>query len=315
MLEKILFMSSSIETLPILTSLTKEVKTVGLVTQLDSKTGRGQKKTTSLLKQEAIKQKIPVFQLNNLKTDEAFQTIKEFHPQIILTADFSRFLHKEILSLPPDGCLNIHPSFLPKYRGPNPIAEAILRGDSVTGISIFLMSQIIDAGEILFQKKVSILQEETTQTLKKKLFVEISKDLIGILRKWNERKIKPIPQEEKNASYTQKYSKKDGEIDWRLPAENIERRIRAFYPWPGAWTLWAGKKIKILKARPLFLTKQGENGEVFLIKEGKTPRVGIICEANVLELETLQLEGKKELFIADFIRGQQKFLGTVLGED
>ena len=314
MLEKILFMSSSIETLPVLTSLAEGFKTVGLVTHLDAKTGRGQKKTTSLLKQEAIKKKMPVFQFNNLTSDKTLQTIKEFQPQIILTADFSRFLHTEILSLPPDGCLNIHPSLLPKYRGPNPIAETILRGDAVAGISIFLMSQIIDAGEILFQKTVPILQEETTQTLKKKLFEEISKDLIDILRKWKERKITPLPQEEKRASYTQKYLKKDGEVDWSLPAENIERRIRAFYPWPGAWTLWGGKKIKILKARPLFLKKQGKKGEVFLIKDGKAPKVGIICGSNVLEIETLQVEGKKALFVADFIRGQQKFLGSVLGE-
>ena len=308
-------MSSSIETLPILTVLEERFKAVKLVTNLDSKTGRGQQKTTVLLKQEAIKKKIPVFQSNDLRADEEIRVIREFQPQIILTADFSRILHREILKIPSDGCLNIHPSLLPKYRGPNPIAEAILRGDSVAGISIFLMSQIIDGGEVLFQKTVPILQEETTQTLKKKVFKEISKDLIKVILKWKEKKIIPIPQEEKQASYTQKYSKKDGEIDWSLSAQKIERRIRAFFPWPGAWTLWNGKQIKILKARPLFFKKQGKKGEIFLIKEDNSPKVGIICGTNVLEIEVLQLEGKKDLLTADFIRGQRDFLGDILGKN
>ena len=314
MLEKTLFMSSSIETLPILISLQEKAKEVALFTVGDSREGRGQKRAISKLKQEAIKKNIQVFQGNSFAAESTVRLIKSFRPEIILTADFSLFLPEEILKIPLHGCLNIHPSLLPKYRGPSPIIEAILKGESFTGITIFLMSQIIDGGKILFQKKLPIEPQDTAQGLKKKLFKEISKDLIKVILNWKNKKTKPSLQKEKEANYTKKYLKKDGEIDWNMTAQNIERRIRAFCPWPGTWTSWEGKKVKILKARPLVLEKTGKEGCVFLIKNSKKPKIGVFCGTNALEIQELQLEGKKALLAEDFMRGRPDFLGAVLGK-
>jgi methionyl-tRNA formyltransferase len=200
---------------------------------------------------------------------------------------------------------------LPRYRGAAPIAAAILAGEEQTGVTIMLMDEGMDTGPILAQAECKIKPQDTTGSLSVKLAQQGADLLAETLPRWLESQIVPQPQDDSLATYCQMITKKDGLIDWSLPATDLWLRVRAYDPWPGAYTYWRGKRLKILRARPVTAvgTSDEEPGRVTSLDN----RVAVVAGTDALLLEEIQLAGKKALAAQEFIRGQRNFIGSVLG--
>jgi methionyl-tRNA formyltransferase len=235
-----------------------------------------------------------------------------------VVAAFGQILPKEILEIPQYGCLNVHPSLLPKYRGPSPIQYTILNGDKETGVTIIKMTEEVDAGDIVASARHEVgSMKITSEELEKELANLGAKLLIETIPKWLKREIKPIPQDDSKATQTKVLEKEDGKIDWEKPAEHIERQIRAFQPWPSAYAECKmknakGKMLKILKADVLKQTKDGpfgQPGKTFLAPDDK---IAVQTGKDFLIIKELQLEGKRKISSAEFLRGHADFIGTIL---
>lgn len=284
-------------------------KPILVVTSPDKPKGRKQILTPPPVKVVAQKYKIPIAQPERIMNYE-FE-IKNLKPDLILVVAYGQILPKEVLEIPKYGCLNVHPSLLPKYRGASPIQYAILNGDKETGVTIILMDEKMDQGPILTISKFQITNPKITYLeLHNKLAELGAKLLIETIPKWVKGEIKPKSQDESKATYTKILTKKDGKIDWQKSAEEIERQIRAFDPWPGSWTLWEGKRIKILKARVL----KNEKKSYLLGRTLINPQneLCVQCGKDFLIVERLKLEGKREMTSEEFFRGHPNFIGTIL---
>ncbi len=226
-------------------------KLVAVYTQPDKPAGRGRAPAFSAVKRLALEHEIKVMQPPNFKGPGAIESLARLRPDVIVVAAFGMILPREVLAIPSLGCLNIHPSLLPRHRGPSPVQGAILAGDEWTGVSIILMDEGVDTGAILSQCRVAIEPRDTAESLTKKLAQASAQLLEETLPRWDSRSLAPKPQEEEGASYTRLFAKEDGEIDWHLSAVAIWRRVMAFYPWPGCYTRWQGKMLKVIEAIPL----------------------------------------------------------------
>ena len=283
---KIIFIGTSqFAVLPLENLIKKKYNIIKVITAPDKPTGRQQEITPSPIKQIALKYKLPFFQPE--KIAEITLEISKLKPDLIVLAAYGKIIPKDILGIPKFGCLNLHPSLLPKYRGPSPIQTAILNGEPETGITIMLMDEIIDHGPIIGQKNMAIASDENYQTLEKKLSQLAANFLIEILPQYLQNKIKPQPQNEGRTSYTKILTRQDGQIDWQQSAQVIARKIRAFYPWPGAWTDFNGKRIKILKAKAV----------------DKKQEATLPTKKGFLFLEIVQPAGKKPMTGQEFFRG------------
>lgn len=277
---KIVFMGTPEFGAIVLQGLIKgEYKPVLLVTSSDKPMGRKQILTPPPAKVLAQKYNIPILQPPKI-LDSRFQ-ILDSKPDLIIVAAYGQILPEEILKIPKYGCLNIHPSLLPKYRGPSPIQQAILKGDKETGVTIILMDEQMDHGPIITQKKTIIGNNETSQLLHDRLAALAVELLIDAIPDWIDGKIKLQPQEEKKATYTKILERESGLIDWEKPAKVIDCQIRALTPWPGTYTLYKNQRLKVLKST---------------LKKDK------------LIIEEVQLEGKKPIGFKDFLRGHGDFL-------
>jgi len=243
-------------------------------------------------------------------------SFREIKPELVLVAAFGQILPEEILEIPKYGCLNVHPSLLPKYRGAAPVQFAILNGEKETGATIFLMDAEVDHGPILAQRKTVIGPNETMGQLQSRLAVLGAELLIDAIPDWIRGKIRLRRQDERRATYTGILKKEDGKIDWRKSAKIIERQIRAFDPWPGSWTYWQilkGKliRIKILKARIFSSAKKTTYsiGKVLVVPQNE---IGIQCGKDILVVKMLQIEGKKITEPEDFLRGHPDFIRAIL---
>ena len=315
---KTIFIGTSDFAVPILESLiTNGYPLLAIITAPDKPIGRKQILTPPPVKISALKYGIPVLQpeiLTNFKSE-----ILNSKPDLIVVAAYGRILPKEILEIPKYGSLNIHPSLLPKYRGPSPIQYAILNGETETGVSIILMNEKIDAGSILGRLNLRgrfNLQKLNHKELEKELSELGAKLLIETVPKWINGKIKPRPQDDSRATYTKIFTRDDGKIEWKKPAKDIERQIRALNPEPGAYTQLttndkqpAIKTLKIIKADVLPIKIKRQPGEVFLTEDKK---LAISCGEDALILEEIQPEGKRKITGQDFLRGHQDFLGSTL---
>lgn len=268
---------------------------------------------SSPVKELAVKQGLSVVQPETLKKPEEIERLRYLNPDIIVVAAYGRILPVEVLDLPKYGCLNVHPSLLPRHRGPSPIPAAIMEGDEVTGTTIMLLDAGLDTGPILGQRELPISAQDTAGSLSDKLAQISAELLLEILPLWFERKIKPQPQNEIRATYTKRINKEDGEIDWHLSALAIWRRVRAFYPVPGCFTWWERKRLKINEAVPLAEATNGEVGKVIALSSDSPTPVGVITGSGILGLGQLQLEGKRPMPAVEFIRGQRRFIGSRLG--
>jgi len=200
---------------------------------------------------------------------------------------------------------------LPRHRGPSPVANTILCGDELTGVTIMLMDAGLDTGPILAQEKVGISFMDTTGSLSSRLADVGARLLLEALPKWLGGELKPQAQDESQATYSKLITSKDGEIDWHLPALELWRMVRAYNPWPSCYTWCQGKRLKIHKTLPLGDGGGGDIGEVIALAE--QPGVGVVTKQGILGLCQVQLEGKREMPVSDFVRGKRDFIGCVLG--
>jgi methionyl-tRNA formyltransferase len=263
------------------------------------------------VKKLALERQIPVIQPKTFKSREVVEKLSSLQPELIIVTAFGVILPPEVLSLPKFACLNVHPSLLPRHRGPSPVANTILCGDELTGVTIMLMDAGLDTGPILAQKKVGISFMDTTGSLSSKLADVGAELLLEILSKWLEGELKPHAQDEAQATYSKLITSKDAEIDWHLSALELWRRVRAYNPWPSCYTWCHGKRLRIHKALPLGNVGDGEIGEVVALAE--QPGVGVVTKHGILGLCQVQLEGKREMSANDFVRGKRDFISCVLG--
>jgi methionyl-tRNA formyltransferase len=218
-------------------------------------------------------------------------------------------LPKFVLDLPPHGCINVHASLLPKYRGAAPIPAAILNGDSRTGVTLMKLDEGLDTGPMIAQDQIPIEPDDTTGKLTKDLAQLGAELLARKLPEWIAGEITLQPQDESQATLAPKLNKEDGRLNWSQPAIELDRRVRAFSPWPGTFTTWNGKLVRVLSTQVTGNRLQGAVGTV--IKDGQD--IGVVTGDGILRLLEIQLEGKRAMSAADFARGQQSFIGSVLG--
>ena len=283
---------------------------VAVYTQPDKPAGRGRALAFSTVKRVALEHGITVMQPSSFKEPEVIESLARLRPDVIVVAAFGMILPREVLAIPPLRCLNIHPSLLPRHRGPSPVQGAILAGDEWTGVSIILMEEGVDTGAILSQRKVAIESQDTAESLAEKLAQASAQLLEETLPRWYSRSLVPRPQEEQGATYTRLFSKEDGEIDWHLSAVDVWRRVRAFYPWPGCYTRWQGKILKVLEAIPL--PGGGEPGRIKALAPDEGAALGVETGDGILGLVRVQLEGRRAMTTEEFLRGQRGFLGAML---
>jgi len=309
---RIIFMGTPGFAVPSLERLILEqYQVVAVYTQPDKAAGRGRSLASSPVKRAAIEWNIPVVQPVSLKEDAVLSQLTSFQPDVIVVAAFGQILPRSVLDIPAHGCINIHPSLLPKHRGASPVAAAILAGDEFTGVSLMLMGKGLDTGPVLAQAQIAISGLDTTGSLTAKLSLIAAQLLIEVLPSWVKGEIIPRPQDKAKASYSGEFSKKDGEIDWQISAVDIWRRVRAFYPWPGCYTRWQGRQLKIIEVVPVPEEKSGEAGQVVALNKGGAV-FGVNTGDGVLGILKVQLEGKRAMYADEFLRGQRQFIGAVL---
>jgi methionyl-tRNA formyltransferase len=282
-----------------------------VVTQPDRKQGRGQKKSFSPVKQAALELGLEIWQPATLRNSQAIQRLRAFQPDVYVTAAIGHMLTSQVLAIPGYGCLNVHASLLPRWRGASPVTAAILHGDAETGITIMKTVRDLDSGPILAQARCTIHPDDTTATLFERLS-HLGADLLGeTLSRWLAGEIVLQPQPQQGVTYCRRLQKRDGLIDWHRSAVAIERMIRAYIPWPGTYTTFQGKTLKILDARVLadFSGKE-QPGRVIAVNKD----AAVVTGQGALLLHEIQLAGKRAMAPDAFCRGQCEFIGSILGE-
>ena len=288
---------------------------VTVITRPDKPVGRGKEIVYSPVKQTAIAHGIPVWQPGSLKKAENIASLAVYKADLYIVAAFGQILPQAVLDQPRYGTLNIHASLLPKYRGVSPISEAILQDDAETGVTIMLLDAGVDTGPTLLSRAIPIAEDETTGSLTNKLSRLGADALIEAIPLWVQGKITPQPQDEQKASHTHMLRKEDGEISWERPAAVLAREVRAYNPWPSAYSHWHDKLLKIVSARAQAL-EPGEEvapGTVTLRKEAGHTMLAVVTGSGFLEIERLQLEGKKAMSAEEFLRGYPQIVGDVMG--
>ena len=307
---RVVFMGTPNYSIPVLEALLSlGCQVAGVYTQPDRARGRGLGLEAAPVKSFARERDLPVFQPESLGRFEISDELSSLKPDVVMVAAYGKMLPPQLLKIPPHGCLNIHPSLLPQYRGPSPVASAILQGERNTGVTLMHIDQGADTGPIIAQRQVAIAPDDTTASLTPQLFEVGAQLLIESLSLWVEGKIRDHPQDHSQATFTTKIAKKDGEARWDQPAQELELRIRAFTPWPGLYTHWQGRVLKVLEARALDRDVSGETGLVVALEEASLP-VGVITGAGVLGLVSLQVEGRRSMPSKEFMQGHSSFVGS-----
>ncbi len=296
---------------PLESLVSNDYTIAGVYTQQDKVAGRGQVITSSPVKKTAQRHNLAIYQPDNLKAAQTVAELEAIKPDLIITAAYGQILSQRVLEIPRFGCINLHPSLLPLYRGVSPVPAALLAGDEFTGVTIMLADPGIDTGPILAQARIPVMAEDTTGTLTEKLAAIGSQLLLDVIPRWAAGQLKPHPQDNTAASYCRKIVKEDGLIYWQRPAVQIWRQVRAYAPWPGSYTTWQGKQLKILAARPWGLAAGQRPGEVVPVKD-KEVGFGVKTGDNILGILAVQYEGKRAMTAVDFARGQRGFTGVVL---
>lgn len=287
---------------PSLVALCAEHEVAGVVTQPDRPAGRGRSLALSPVKETALARGIPVHQPRSLRTQEGIEPVAAWRPDVIVVAAFGQILPPAVLDLPPHGCLNVHASLLPRYRGAAPIPAAILAGDATTGVTLMRMDVGMDTGPLLAQAEMPIGPEDTTGTLTSALAELGARLLAEMLPGWLAGTLAEQPQDPEWATYCRPLKKEDGLLDWGRPAVALDRQVRACHPWPGAHTLWRGQVLKVLRARPKpAWAGVGEPGRVVLLPGS----LGVVTGQGLLELVEVQPAGKRPMGSGEFARGQR----------
>ena len=309
---RVVFMGSPEFAVPHLEHLIlNQYHVVAVYTQPDRLAGRGRSLSSSPVKRVAVDCKLPLVQPDNFKGRGAVAQLAGFHPDVIVVAAFGQVLPPSVLDIPPYGCVNIHPSLLPKFRGASPVAAAVLAGSVFTGVSLMLMDKGLDTGPVLARAQIPISAQDTTGSLTAKLSLIAAQLLLEVLPRWLGGELTPHPQNEAEATFCGQVTKEEGEIDWSLPAVEIWRRVRAFHPWPGCYTRWQGRQLKIIEAVPLPGEGTLEVGQVVAVDQ-RGAVLGIKTGDGVLGILRVQLEGKRAMSADEFVRGQRQLIGARL---
>jgi methionyl-tRNA formyltransferase len=308
---RIVFMGTPEFAVPTLEALVDAHRVVGVVTQPDRRAGRGRELRASPVKQAALARGLPLFQPRTLRQPEAVAQLEAWKPDVIVVAAFGQILRQDVLDLPPHGCLNVHASLLPRWRGAAPVAAAIRAGDAVTGVTIMKMDAGLDTGLVLGQSEpVDIKPDDTRATLKERLAHVGANLLIRVLPAYLAGDLAPRPQAEDGVTHAPQLRKEDGRIDWHASAVEIDRHVRAVAPWPGAFTRLGGKQLKVLEATPLPGWRgDAPPGTIVALADGCAVATG----KGALRLEEVQLAGKRPMDIEAFLCGQRECVGTCLG--
>jgi methionyl-tRNA formyltransferase len=295
---RIVFMGSPDFALPTLRALASHFHVVGVVTQPDRPAGRGRVLTPPPVKILAESLGLPVIQPERLRQPEAFAQLQAWKPDLIVVAAYGQILRQNVLDLPSYGCINVHASLLPRWRGAAPIQAAILHGDRETGVTIMKMDAGVDTGPILSQRREPIYPDDNAESLGKRLAELGAQLLLETLPDYLEGKLRPQPQDENLATYAPMLKKEDGYLDWHQPAEFLARKVRAYAPWPGAFLNYAGGPLKVLKAHAVAseTLAPGQRG----VLENQ-PALGTI--QGCLVLDEVQPAGRRIMSGQDFLRG------------
>lgn len=316
---RIVFLGSPDFALPALRALIAAGHSiVAVVTQPDRPAGRGHAPTPPPVKLLALEHSLQVLQPESVSSPDSVALLNGLRPDVLIVAAFGQILRRNLLSLPARGSLNLHASLLPRYRGASPITAAILAGEEETGVTIMEVVRALDAGPVVASVREPIRDEDTTGSLESRLAEAGARLLLQVLQPWYERRLEAVPQDEQLATYAPSLKREQARIDWRRPATQIWREVRAYNPWPVAFTSLGGQDLRVWDARPLTVALQLPPGS--LVDSALLPATSGIEGAlfvqtgeGILAVTQLQLAGKKKLAGAEFLRGQRNLLGSVLG--
>ena len=305
---RIIFMGSPEFAVPSLRALAGRFNVVAVVTQPDRPAGRGRQLSPPPVKRVAIELGLPVWQPDSLRREEAVERLRSFQPDCVVVVAYGELLRPQVLAVPAQGCLNVHASLLPKYRGASPISAAILAGEQETGVTIMLLDAGMDTGPILAQERLPILPEDTRASLEGKLAMLGADLLVRTLPGWLAGSLTPVPQDHSQATLSRALAREDGRIVWSQPALYIERQCRALDPWPGAYTYWQGKLLKVWRGRVIGAVAAAQPGTVLRTDQG----IAVATGDGLLRLLSIQPEGRGPMRAEDFARGRPQFIGALL---
>jgi methionyl-tRNA formyltransferase len=298
---------------PTLEALAREHKVLAVFAQPDKPAGRGRQLARVPAATWADAHGLPVHQPRSLRKDaSAIETLRALRPEVIVVAAYGLILPQPVLDVAPFGCLNVHASLLPKYRGAAPVPAAILAGEVETGVTIMRVDAGVDTGPMLAQAREPIRPDDTSASLGARLAERGAQLMAEMLPKYLRGEIAPVEQDHAQATLSPKIEKAHGRIDWSTPARHIDRMIRAYTPWPGSLTTWNGVDLKIVRAAVTGQMTAAALHAVGQVIRLEGDRIGVVTGEGVLELREVQLAGKRAMSIDEFVRGQPKFVGTVL---
>jgi len=299
---RVVFMGSPDFALSTLRQLAQHYQVVGVVTQPDRASGRGRELKAPPVKMLAQELNIPIIQPQKLREPEAMRQLHEWNPDLIVVAAFGQILKKDVLELPQYGCINVHASLLPRWRGAAPINAAVLAGDEETGVTIMKMDVGLDTGPMLAMKKTRIKPDDTAGSLFEALSTLGADLLIETLPAYMDGRLSPQPQPEEGATYAPMLKKEDGLLDFTQPVVELERRVRAMNPWPGAWFEWGGAPLKVHKAH-VGEEDKAEAGKRLVVQSQPAVAAG----GGVLILDEVQPPGKKSMSGKSFLAGARNW--------
>lgn len=289
------------------------VTVAAVVTQPDRPAGRGRRLEQPPVKAAAARAGIEVVQPVSVRRPRFAAWLRRVAPDLLLVAAYGKILPPAVLTIPPRGALNVHASLLPRHRGASPVSAALLASDTVTGVSLMLMNEAMDAGPVLATATEPIAPDDTTATLTERLSALGAMLLVDTLPRWLASATTALPQDSDQATYCRPLRRDDGRLLWDAPAAYLARQVRAMIPWPGAYTYWAGQQLKVWAATAL-PTDAGSAAPPVpgtVVEQDRRPAV--VCGEGLLTLDQVQLAGRRRMAAADFLRGQRAFLGARLG--
>lgn len=309
---RIVFMGTPVFAAPVLEAVVSAGHEVAAVySRPDRPSGRGKRTSPTPVKAAALAMDIPVRQPPSLKPLDVRAELAALAPDVIVVAAYGLFLPREVLDLPRHSCLNIHPSLLPKLRGPSPVSTAIVDGETTTGVTIMVMDEGVDTGPVLAQRRTPIGEGETAEGLTARLFETGARLLVEALPDWAGGRTQASPQDESQATITRLLSREDGRIDWSEGADRIARRVRGYTPWPGSHTYWDGRMLKIIEASPGDRPAADRPGRVAESSAGD--RIDVSTGRGTLRVGRLQLEGRRAASAREFLQGNGSIAGAHLG--
>ncbi|MDD5109638.1 MAG: methionyl-tRNA formyltransferase [Patescibacteria group bacterium] len=304
--ERVVYFGTPDFAVPTLEAVTQQVDVVAVVTQPDRPAGRNRQISPSPVKRCAERLAYPLLQPDRLR--EIIPALTAMRPTLGILFAYGKMIPAELLGVFPKGILNLHPSLLPRYRGPSPVTQAILDGQKRTGVTIIRLDAQLDHGPIVGQAETEIEPGETAPQLLSRLADIGTKTLLNLLPEYAAGRLSPAPQDERAATITRTVRRDDGRIDWQKSADTIERLSRAYFPWPGVFTTWQGKRLIIegIKIIPHITTTTP--GTILRVGDA----VAVACGQHAITLRAVQVEGKTSLPVGDFLRGHAGFIGSVL---